>query len=246
MPPAYGGGCVADIVPALLGADPDVPTVLPGAVLDAAAVVLVVLDGLGAEQLQARAGVAPTLAEMHAATITTVAPTTTATALPSITTGAPPGRHGLVGYRISTAEGNLNVLRWKTPKGDAAGRLVPERFQRLAAFAGQRPPVLQNGKYERSGFSRAYLRDARYIGCKTLSGIAEGILRLLRSGESFVYAYHDGIDVAAHKHGFGPKYDAALRACDKMVTDLLCGLPRGAAVVVTSDHGLADCTGDAS
>ena len=69
--PAYGGGCVADIVPAILepGRRP-AASPLPAEVLDARAVVVLVLDGLGAEQLTARRSVAPTLNEMHAATIT--------------------------------------------------------------------------------------------------------------------------------------------------------------------------------
>ncbi len=234
---------MADIVPAVLGTDPDVPTVLPEIVLDASAVVLLVFDGLGAEQLQARAHVAPTLNELHTATITTVAPTTTATALTSIATGVPPGRHGVVGYRIRTQEGNLNVLRWKTPVGDAVKRLVPEEFQCVDTFACQRPPVLQKPEYARTGFSRAYLGDARHVGYKSLESLPPGVLRLLRSGESFVYAYYEGIDVAAHEHGFNDKYEAQLRACDQMLTDLLCGLPRDVAVVATSDHGLVDCSG---
>ena len=234
---------MADIVPAVLGPDPDVPTVLPEAVLDASAIVLVVFDGLGAEQLQERPRVAPTLAEMHTATITSVAPTTTATALTSIATGVPPGQHGIVGYRILTGEGNLNMLRWRTRLGDAREHFVPEEFQPVAAFAGQRPPVLQNRQYAQSGFTRAYLRDARLVGYESMSAVAAEVLRLLREGESFVYAYYEGIDVAAHMHAFGREYDAELRACDRLMTDLLAGLPRGAAVVATADHGLVDCSG---
>ena len=234
---------MADIVPAIVGMDPDVPTVLPEAVLDAAAVVLVVFDGLGAEQLATRARIAPTLAEMQTTAITSVAPTTTASALTSIATGVPPGEHGVVGYRIRTGAGNLNVLRWRTPRGDARQHLVPEEFQPVAAFAGQRPPALQNPQYEHSGFSRAYLRDARLTGYESLAGLPGEILRLLREGESFVYAYFEGIDEAAHMHAFGSQYEAELRACDRMMTDLLTGLPRGAAVVATADHGLVDCSG---
>ena len=33
--------------------------------------------------------------------IMTVAPTTTATALTSLTTGRPPGEHGIIGYKIN-------------------------------------------------------------------------------------------------------------------------------------------------
>ena len=241
--PAYGGGCVADIVPAILepGGDGS-PGPLPAAVLEARAVVLLILDGLGAEQLAAWRRTAPTLHEMQVGTVTTVAPSTTASALTSIATGAGVGEHGVVGYRIRTDDGNLNVLKWKTPQGDAVERHRPERFQPVASFGGQRPPALQNEAYRKSGFSRAYLRDARRHGYKMLSSLAVEVRRLLAAGESFVYAYYEGLDTVAHEHAFGEHYEAELRACDRLMADLLTVLPRGAAVVAMSDHGLVDCS----
>ena len=241
--PAYGGGCVADIVPAILEPGRDAPPgPLPAEVLEARAVVMLVLDGLGAEQLATRQRVAPTLHEMHASTITTVAPSTTASALTSIATGVGVGEHGIVGYRIRTYDGNLNVLKWRTPQGDGLDRHPPERFQPVGSFGGQRPPALQKEQYRKSGFSRAYLRDARRFGYKMLSSLAVEVRRLLAAGESFVYAYYEGLDMVAHEHAFGEHYDAEMQACDRLMADLLEALPRGTAVVATSDHGLVDCS----
>ena len=241
--PAYGGGSVADIVPAILEPGPGgSPGPLPDEVFEARAVVVLILDGLGAEQLATRQRVAPTLHEMQVAAITTVAPSTTASALTSIATGVGVGEHGIVGYRIRTDDGNLNVLKWRTPQGDGLDRHPPERFQPVASFGGQRPPALQNEAYRKSGFSRAYLRDARRHGYKMLSSLAVEVRRLLAAGESFVYAYYEGLDVVAHEHAFSEHYAAELRACDRLMADLLTVLPRGAAVVATSDHGLVDCS----
>jgi predicted AlkP superfamily pyrophosphatase or phosphodiesterase len=61
--------------------------------------------------------------------------------------------------------------------------------------------------------------------------------RLLRSGERFVYAYYDGIDKVAHEYGLEDHYDAELAAADRIVADVVAGLPAGAALVLTSDHG---------
>ena len=241
--PAYGGGCVADIVPSIL--EPgrgEAAGPLPAEVLEASSVVVLVLDGLGAEQLADRRHVAPTLHEMQTATITTVAPSTTASALTSISTGVPPGEHGIIGYRIRTCDGNLNVLRWRTPQGDGLDRHPPERLQPLVPFGGQRPPALQKAEYRKSGFSRAYLRDARVVGYKMLSSLAVEVRRLLAAGESFVYAYYEGLDIVAHEHAFGEHYNAELRACDRLMADLLTLLPKGVAVVAISDHGLVDCS----
>ena len=70
--PDWDRGCVTDLVPGLLGAGEGGP--LPDAVVDAAAVVLLVIDGLGWHQLQRFASVAPTLSTLEGAPITTVAP----------------------------------------------------------------------------------------------------------------------------------------------------------------------------
>ena len=79
--PDYGGACVSNLVPALLQHAEIGRGWVPDEVLDAHQVVLFVIDGLGWDQLQERADLAPTLAAMTTRSITTVAPTTTATAL---------------------------------------------------------------------------------------------------------------------------------------------------------------------
>lgn len=48
------------------------------------------------------------------------------------------------------------------------------------------------------------------------------------------------MDKIAHLRGFGPHYDAELIAVDRLVGDLLEGLPAGAALAVTADHGQVD------
>ncbi|MBV9039716.1 MAG: alkaline phosphatase family protein, partial [Acidimicrobiia bacterium] len=88
------------IVRALLERRSGTPSWLPAPAAEARQVVLLTLDGLGFEQLSARPHLAPTLCSMTGGPITTVAPSTTATALTSLTTGEPPARHGVVGYRV--------------------------------------------------------------------------------------------------------------------------------------------------
>ena len=82
--PEYGGANVRGIVPALLGPTTwatGLPSWMPDLVADARQVVLLVLDGLGWDQLQERRDIAPTIAGLAGGRITTVAPTTTSTAL---------------------------------------------------------------------------------------------------------------------------------------------------------------------
>lgn len=238
--PDYDGACITNVVPALLGPPETAPAWLPGAVLDAGQVVLLVLDGLGWEQLQQRRALAPTLASMVGGPITTVVPSTTATALTSLTTGLPPGEHGVVGYRMAVHGEVLNVLRWATATGDARQSIPPSKIQPTAPFLGERPPVVTRAEYRQSGFTGAHLEPSRYRGYRTLATLVTEVGRLLRSSEPFVYAYYDGLDKVAHEYGIGEHYDAELQWIDHLVERIMVCLPRGAALVVTADHGQVD------
>jgi hypothetical protein len=239
--PAYGGPCIDSLVPSLLTPAGERPGWLPSPARAAAQVVLLVLDGLGWDQLQARRDLVPTLAAMAGGPITSVAPTTTATALTSIALGQPPASHGIVGYRLRvtgpTGVEVLNVLRWRTASGDARPFLPPRGFQPQPAFGGRPVPVVTKAEFQTTGFTIAHLSGGRPEGWWLPSGIAVEVGRLLAGGEPFVYAYYDGIDKVAHIHGFGAHYDAELVAADRLVADLRAALPAGAVLVVTADHG---------
>ena len=242
VPPDYRGACVTSVVAALLGAV-DPPAWMPDEAF-ADQTVLLVLDGLGWDQLQGRTHVAPTLSSLVGGPITTVAPSTTASALTSITTGLTPGQHGIVGYRLWVDSEVLNVLRWTTPKGDARKVYRPDVLQPHETFDGQRPAVVTKAEFIESGFTSAHLAGGRFHGYRMTSSLVTEVVGLVRRGEPFVYAYYDGVDKVAHEYGFGPYYDAELRAADRLVADLLDYLPRGVSLVVTADHGQVQ-TGDA-
>lgn len=225
------------IVPALLGPPDALPPWFPAVAADADRVVLLVLDGLGWEQLQERRHLAPTLVSMEGNPITTVVPSTTSAALTSITTGLPPGEHGVVGYRIAVHGEVLNVLRWNTAAGDATHSIPPSKLQPHAPFLGERPPVVTRAEYRRSGFTGAHLDPARFVGYRTIATMVTEVERLLREAEPFVYAYYDGLDKVAHEYGLGEHYDAELSWVDGIVDRLLARLPARTALVVTADHG---------
>jgi Type I phosphodiesterase / nucleotide pyrophosphatase len=239
--PLYGGACLDGLVPGLLAAPGSRPCWLPEPAKSAAQVVLLVLDGLGWRQLQERLSLAPAIGGLGGGPITSVVPTTTATALSSIALGCAPCVHGVVGYRL-LVEGPggdevLNVLRWRTPSGDARGFLPPTEFQPRPAFCGRSVPVVTHAEFAGSGFSVAHLAGSRMVGWSLPSTLAVEVRRLLAQGESFVYAYYDGIDKVAHGYGFDEHYDAELVATDRLVGDVAATLPAGAALVVTADHG---------
>jgi predicted AlkP superfamily pyrophosphatase or phosphodiesterase len=249
LTPAFDGGSLAGVVRAIAarvtGRDHEgfdwAPPVLAGARQS----VLLVLDGLGWEQLQHRLALARTLASGEGLAITSVAPSTTAVALTSLSTGLPPAQHGIVGYRMLIDGSIFNALRWRLAGRDAR-RLV--RALELQSHPGFRfredvsvgAPVVTRADFEATGFSAAFLSGCPMLPWHQASGLLVGVRQLLASGEQFVVAYYDGLDHTAHLHGLSEHYDAELMAIDRLVSDLLAALPPGAALVVTADHGQVD------
>ncbi len=241
--PAFGRGCVTELIAALLGID-DGP--LPGR-YGPGPRVLLVLDGLGWDQLQARRHLMPTVAAFEGGPITTVAPSTTAAALTSIATALPPGEHGIIGYRMAVDGEVFNSLRWGTPKRPDARKTIPPRMlQPYEPFLGHQPVLVTKAEFRRSGFTDAHLRGGRLVGYRTTAVMVHEIARMVREGEQSVYAYYDGVDKVAHEYGLGTEYEAELAFADRLVADVLAAVPAGTSVMVTADHGQVDCGTDAT
>ena len=199
--PDYAGACLTNVVPALRGARDN--SWIPEPARDARQIVLLVLDGLGWEQLGTRRALTPNLSTMTGGPITSVAPTTTTAALTSITTGSPPASHGILGYRLHVGEaGVLNVLRWSTPDGDARATIDPAAFVRRAPFNGDAVPVVTRAEFGATGFTLGHLAGVSLRGWRMPSSIPVEAAAALNEGAPFVYCYYDGVDKIAHDKGF--------------------------------------------
>lgn len=236
--PDYRGANLSGVVPGCLLDPPGRrPVWFPEALRSAEHILLLLVDGLGFEQMKQHSLEMPHLTTFQGSAITTVAPSTTATALTSLTTGATPLEHGIIGYRMSMDGAVMNTLRWGSDLGDMRKAHPPDRVQPIPPFAGMSVPVLSRRDLESSAFSRAHLRGAVPMGWRAMSSIAEQSRSLFEAGESFVYAYYDGVDKIAHERGFGPYYISELRNVDWLIGELLERLPRGTTIAVTADHG---------
>ncbi|MBF4462302.1 MULTISPECIES: alkaline phosphatase family protein [unclassified Rathayibacter] len=239
-----GRRSLADVLPGALDALLGRPGIFAPTRVERIVVVLV--DGLGSMNLRQRAGHARTLAPAltRASTLVSGFPTTTATALASLTTGVLPGAHGMVGYRVldRVSDRLVNQLSgWDE-------RMVPEQWQprqtvfERATAEGVRAGVVGPSRYARSGLTRAILRGADYHPAGSVSErFATARALLDEGGRQLVYLYVPELDMAAHARGWeSPEWTAALEQLDGEVGAFVRRLRPSEGLLVTADHGIVD------
>jgi hypothetical protein len=229
------GGSAGDRGPAdLLG----LSAVLPGT----RRIVVLLADGLGAHLLPLAAPAAPTLAAATALPpLTCGFPSTTPTSLVSLGVGAPPGRHGVVGFtvRLPGTDRLFTHIRWDAD-------VDPRRWQPLAScfdrgrVAGVPGWVVGPPSFAASGLTDAAYRGAGYLGARgTDQIVAEVTGALAAADRGVIFVYRPEIDRAGHLSGPGSApWLAAVAAVDEVVTRIAAVLPADAALVVTADHGM--------
>ncbi|OIV36204.1 alkaline phosphatase family protein [Mangrovactinospora gilvigrisea] len=253
--PPYGGGTLADLLPAVLaglgvpvsnGDGPAPSFALPPA--DRACVFLV--DGLGWEQLRAHPEDAPFLTSLlpsslagSGAPLVTGFPSTTATSLASVGTGLPPGRHGLVGYRVAIPGENrlMNQLRWRPHQDPRAWQPYPTLFRRAAA-AGIETCQVSQPEFADTPLTRVALSGGsfhgRFTGEERMDLAAE---RLAAGDRSLVYAYYSDLDGTGHRLGVdSDSWRAQLHTVDRLARRLAESLPPRSVLYITGDHGMVD------
>jgi hypothetical protein len=240
--PAYGSGSLADLLPsvcAVLGVPGTTDVLRLGERLDGVDRIGVLLvDGLGAYQLPLAAPFAPTLASLDGGTLTAGFPSTTPVSLVTIGTGVAPGRHGVLGFTARRPDGRvLNHIHWSDDPDPYLWQPVPTVLERAAA-AGSSVTLVSRSLFQGTGLSLAANRGARYQVADDGPAVAEEMLAALRAGPGLVYGYHPDLDKAGHEDGVGsPAWEEAARGVDEILDRLAHGLPPGAAVLVTADHG---------
>ncbi|ALG07242.1 alkaline phosphatase family protein [Kibdelosporangium phytohabitans] len=249
--PRYGSGSLADVVPSIMAGlgVPGMAATLP--LPEARRVCLLLVDGLGWEQLRAHQADAPFLTGLAGAEITAGFPATTATSLTTIGTGVPSGVHGIVGYTFAVSDDELiNALSWGLHAGgksvDFRDKYVPEQVQPVttafqrATDAGVLVRVATQRGFDGTGLTRAAFRGGEFAGVFGLGDLAmQAVDALNAASRVFCYAYHSELDLLGHVFGPGSKaWRYQLRQVDRLAATIAEELPPDGMLVVTADHGM--------
>jgi hypothetical protein len=256
--PRYGTATLADVLPGAataLGVPlrrdglPADPLGLTGALGGARRVAVLLIDGLGADLLRAHADLAPTLAALSSPVgdISAPCPSTTPVSLASLGTGLPPGSHGILGFVTlvpgeggATGEGRtLNHVQWADDPDPDLWQARRTVFQQ-AEDAGVPATAVGPYAYAGSGLTRAVYRGAAYTGAVSHGDLCALVLRALAATpRALVYGYIPELDLTGHVRGIdSPSWRAQLAFIDRVVEELVAGLPDDAALLVTADHGM--------
>ena len=244
--PDYGGGSLADVLPAALTAlgvaGATAGPRLPGS----SRVVVLLVDGLGMTGLRAHPGAAPFLTALlgqpDSRRITTVFPSTTPIALTSLGTGLAPGEHGLTGLFLRLADGTMvNTLAIPAQTDFRALQPRPTAFE-LAVAADIAVTRVGPKAFDGQGLTEAGLRGGDYAGAESVGErVAATAVAVRRGDRALVYVYFGDLDGTAHRSGAsGNAWRAELTHVDRFVEQLAGALPPGTTLLVTSDHGMLD------
>ena len=255
--PDYAGGgfanLIASIVEACGGAPRHAPlSALPAAELaQASNVLLLIIDGLGDNYLR-REGAGGALLSRRRGAITSVFPSTTASAITTSYTGWTPLEHGLTGW--FTLFGEAGCVGAPLPfqrRGEKSPLGVPPAsvYRAGSLFDGlrHRGIVVSHRSIVDSTYNLHHCGRAERRAYDKLEGMVEQTVSALKSGPGpkFVYAYWPEFDALSHRFGNGSAPTRAhFRAVDAAFGELMDRLAgTDTLVVATADHGFIDSVG---
>ena len=246
--PAYGELSLADLSASLLASLGGPAVAGTANVLGLPATrraCLLVVDGMGWEQLRAHQAAAPFLSELafNSRPMTCGFPSTTVTSLATLGTALTPGEHGMLGLQVAIpGEGRvLNGLHWPEDVDPASWQAKPTIFDRARAV-GVSVSHVADGAYEASGLSRAALRGASYRPARPLGALAaEAVDALTEPEPTLVMVYTADLDTTGHPYGVSsPAWTYQLAHVDRLAEQIAAALPMGAVLYVTADHGMVN------
>ena len=203
--------------------------------------VVVLVDGLGAENLQVHRAHARTLTSLTSAPIFANFPSTTASSLATLCTGSSPGETGMVGYAIRNPRSGeiVNQLSGLDALDVDQWQPVPTVWEANPDIANA---IISAERYATTGLTRAILRGGNYRSANTYEQRVACLHEFFRGHSSGVaYIYVPELDQAAHQFGVASdQWVRRLEDFDGFIADILRVLGPRDGLLVTADHGVLD------
>ena len=213
--------------------------------------VLLLVDGLGDGLLETASGGA-FLRAHRVGSLTSVFPSTTASAITTVLTGLAPAAHGLTGWHVYASELDqviaplpLWIRGERFPHADAE-RWCKQLFvaDPLADRLTRECHVVSPWFICDSPYNRHHTGSAERWPYRGLPGLFETLESVLRRAEAptYTYAYYGEIDRLGHECGIGSRQVAAeLATFDAALEDFVARMGgRDVEFVITADHGFID------
>jgi hypothetical protein len=256
MLPDYQGGSLVNLIASIVEGCGGRPRHAPllqlpaGEVAAARNVVLFLIDGLGDNYLRRQAS--GELARRRRGAITSVFPSTTASAITTTYTGCTPLEHGLTGWFTYFGEAGYVAapLPFRTRGENVPLRdkgFLPKRaFPAEPFFASlaRRSFVVTHQQIVDSDYNLRHCAGAERRGHKTLDELVEHVADAVKSDSApkFVYAYWPEYDAISHRQGsLGREAAAEFARIDEAFGRLVARLSgTGTLILATADHGFID------
>src|SRR3954451_10271740 len=214
MRPDYAGGSLVNLVASIVAARGGKPRHAPLAGLEiderVRNIVLLIVDGLGDNYLR-RHGAASELARRRKRTMTSVFPSTTASAITTSYTGATPLEHGLTGWFTYFGEaGCVSAALPFRSRGDmallSARGVTPEQVYTVPSLFSAMPVrsvVVSYRDIIDSHYNSIHCRGAERLPYDNANEFVAQVERAVKSGpeRKFVYAYWPHYDQVSHRFG---------------------------------------------
>jgi predicted AlkP superfamily pyrophosphatase or phosphodiesterase len=213
-------------------------------------IVVVLIDGLGVEQIKQRAGHAPWLAsQLNAGTVSHCAfPATTSANIASFGTGLWPGEHGLIGHLVWDRVQNerMNLLVGWNERTDPLLWQPHSTVAEQALEVGVVTHVVTSSEYRDTPYTMATMRSAQFSAAESWGDRFDRALEILNSKTSSItYLYIPELDKYGHKNGWTSSgYATMLEDLDVALRSFVSRQPKGTGIVITSDHGMIETTKD--
>ena len=206
--------------------------------------VVFLVDGLGATSLRDHAELAPFLSSMTSfEDVVCGIPSTTATSLTSLGTGARPGAHGVAGYttRVPATGQRLNMLKWDQPVDANEWQPLTTAWQ-LIDESGVPTSSVNQAKFADSGLTLCSQRGVPFHGIESIHERHDVVLDVIEETPAAVtYAYESRLDFTGHAKGVASEdWRDMLRTIDGDLAALRRDLPSDCVLLVTADHGMVD------